>query len=947
MNKYAATLLLSFLPHLVWGQSFSIPYSKNKTLEYTGKELPTYLSFDARIDTAGKYTGGGANALLIKLNGYALQAEDLANKKNDFLYGKYKMRYVTSSGQLFLPYAPWAKAGQKQRIIQRYTFYIKPFAKKSNTLELANIYSAVKNSSVEIRNLVWHNAPEQGKYVNNAQSIKRLAAKINIPLGKKHCLSFYGNKQRYLAFAGKITTNKWKSGAQPALVITVNGVPLRSRHLVNKGAFFHFSSKHELPWVNGTSIVLGYYDWQSTRRTIDKEFIHNFVFDLKDLLLPNQNNCIEFNNIFAAFPNSSLDLQDIRLLAGKTFPVAQNITEKPVASYGNDAARQQAEGLHRGVGHKFQAIPEAELCRKPVNFMPQEPQVPQYTFDNCNGSFGLKFNDAYWQLNSSYKVKGEWFFLENNSLDSKYLKVRRQIKPTPLGIEISDTMTNLTQADLPVVYDHSFNLPLEKINEFRVAGEAMKNFSLSTNNLNERKYSQTPLFYLGMKECGLGIYILDDVFRNHYSAMAINRTLHLADDIFYLPPGKSYTVTIKLYPVKGNYYDCLNTLRKDLNLYQTIPALHGFIYKHKNSDFYDRYYRKELNTPDLIKRFFRDSGITAPALTGEPMLYGSEPDDVWQKAWEIPGKFKKAIRSTDLAVKTINHYCDVHLVATDGSKDKNAKSLWQERLADSVLKNFKGEPVPYVTNKLYHVVPTLENSAGKQIIRNLQTIWNQHPNNGIFFDEFNHSRARIAWNFSDNTSALLDKRGNIVRKFAMVPLYSQEFLLAISDMAIKHNLHNYANQFDCTLKLMQQKLIHFAEPVAQEESYLIRAAQASRTPLTLTCKRNTTAWSDIKYFLQYGVAVCYYATRSYGDHLLQKLYPLQVESIHPGIVYGKEKTLTLRSGKYTFPAAKKLTVYIYKDPDGMLAETRKIKGNTVELKLAPAKEVALITVQTD
>ena len=85
MNKYAATLLLSFLPHLVWGQSFSIPYSKNKTLEYTGKELPTYLSFDARIDTAGKYNGGGANALLLKLNGYALQAEDLANKKNDFL----------------------------------------------------------------------------------------------------------------------------------------------------------------------------------------------------------------------------------------------------------------------------------------------------------------------------------------------------------------------------------------------------------------------------------------------------------------------------------------------------------------------------------------------------------------------------------------------------------------------------------------------------------------------------------------------------------------------------------------------------------------------------------------------------------------------------------------------------------------------------------------------
>ena len=86
---------------------------------------------------------------------------------------------------------------------------------------------------------------------------------------------------------------------------------------------------------------------------------------------------------------------------------------------------------------------------------------------------------------------------------------------------------------------------------------------------------------------------------------------------------------------------------------------------------------------------------------------------------------------------------------------------------------------------------------------------------------------------------------------------------------------------------MQLPLIHFAEPVAHEESYLIRAAQASRTPLTLSCKRNTTVWGDIKYFLQYGVAVCYYASRSYGDHVLHKLYPLTIYEAQAGVIYGK------------------------------------------------------------
>ena len=204
----------------------------------------------------------------------------------------------------------------------------------------------------------------------------------------------------------------------------------------------------------------------------------------------------------------------------------------------------------------------------------------------------------------------------------------------------------------------------------------------------------------------------------------------------------------------------------------------------------------------------------------------------------------------------------------------------------------------------------MENSAGKQIKENLAYVLNAHNKNSIFFDEFNHSKSRIAWNMSDNCSALLDKNGNITRKIAIVPLKSQKFLLDIAQFALKKNSIVYVKQFDCTLPLMQLPLVHFAEPVAQEESYLIRATQASRTPLTLNCKRNTTVWSDIKYFLQYGVAVCYYSARSYIDHVLKKLYPLTIYEAQAGVIYGKDKLLTCRSGSCTLPGAEKLTVYI-------------------------------------
>ena len=77
---------------------------------------------------------------------------------------------------------------------------------------------------------------------------------------------------------------------------------------------------------------------------------------------------------------------------------------------------------------------------------------------------------------------------------------------------------------------------------------------------------------------------------------------------------------------------------------------------------------------------------------------------------------------------------------------------------------------------------------------------------------------------------------------------------------------------------------------------------------------------------------------------MKKLYPLTIYEAQPGVIYGKDKLLTCRSGSYKLPGAKKLTVYIYRDPAGMLSETRNVSGDTVDLKLDPAREVALITV---
>ena|GEM_PF-1019535 len=919
-----------------------LPFGSVKSIEYTNSKAPAYLAFDAVINTNGKYTAGGAWGVAVRINNNALLASELVNKPFRINYNKGKLNYIDDNGRLFLPYQ-----GNK-RLSKTFVFKLEGLAKAGkNTLQLTNIYDFYAKSQVEISNLRWLDAlPSAGKAVVPQVKNQRLDGGISIPLGGKKIITVDKSSAglTHLVFSGRISTEKWRSGAQPALIIRINGQSLRLNHLKNKSPYFHFKADSRLKWVADDRIYLGYYPLHKVTRTIDNHFIHDFVFDVSGLWKKDAPNVIELENIFAAFPGSSVEIFDLRL-SDNNFLRSPHVNEVEVASFGADELRRKAEGMHKGVTKQLDTVPESNSVKQPIKFVPQKIRTAPVKVAVQSDSVKFSSNENL-LLTTVYSVHKQRSVLKNNSLQTDSLSVERKMVNTPYGVIVYDKLTNRTNKDLPVVCQYGFKIDLDKLQEFRIAGEAQKRFIASTNNYTVRKYSQTPLIYLGMQKGSFGIYLTDDVLRNQYSVFTVDDTMYISDDIFYLQPHQSYTISFRIYPVQGNYYDCLNILRKDLNLYQEIPGIFGFVYKFNKEDYFERYYRQKLDNPEKIRKFFASSGISIPAATGTPMLYGSEKSDEWQKSLKAFDKFKKDIIAANAPVKAFLHYCDVHLVAVNNKKDLDGKTLWQKRLLDSVLLDDQGYTVPYRSGKLYLVVPTLENSAGKQIKENLAHVLNAHPKNGIFFDEFNHSRARIAWNMSDNYSALLDKNGNIARKFAIVPLKSHEFLQDIAKFALKKNSIAFVNQFDCTLPLMQLPLVHFAEPVAHEESYLIRAAQTSRTPLTLSCKRNTTVWGDIKYFLQYGVAVCYYASRSYGDHVLHKLYPLTIYEAQAGVIYGKDKILTSRSGSYTLPGAKKLTIYIYRDPDGMLAETRTCSGDSVELKLDPSSEVALIIADT-
>jgi hypothetical protein len=288
-------------------------------------------------------------------------------------------------------------------------------------------------------------------------------------------------------------------------------------------------------------------------------------------------------------------------------------------------------------------------------------------------------------------------------------------------------------------------------------------------------------------------------------------------------------------------------------------------------------------------------------------------------------------------------YMNIHICRlTDGETLDGMRA----RFPDAVPLNAWGEPVAYRTGWLYCILPQLGNSVGNHLMEMLELYVDELGFDGIYLDEWDHSRARVSYGHSDGFSALLDDRGDILRKVGFVPILARDFHVAFTRELVKRDAVIFANQFDDTLAAAQLPIVHFAEPVSYD-SYLLRAAQLSRSPLSLHLKPRVNLFETVREFLKRGVLTCYYWYYLHGDHVLKRCFPITVREIRPGIVVGDDRIVTCASGSFTLGRTKPLRVYIYGAPDGLLQRTteatrRNARGHvTAEIRLTE-DQVAVI-----
>ncbi len=456
-----------------------------------------------------------------------------------------------------------------------------------------------------------------------------------------------------------------------------------------------------------------------------------------------------------------------------------------------------------------------------------------------------------------------------------------------------------------------------------------------------RRLAATPVVYVEREDSAVGLVMEDDAYRNQGSVLCWEGTLGLGNGMFYLQPRAEYTFVWKIFPLaEPGYYALTNAIREDWGLYQRIPGLFGFVHPQSEERMYEDV---RCEGPEEIAQWLESTGIdiastvvVAPedAEGAGPTLYGNEQMQYIRAGTEVFLNWRDSVNEFGADPECLP-YMDVHLCRLVGETLEEMR----ERLPGTLIEDAWGDPVAYRTGWLYNVLPTLENASGRHLLDVMRFYMDEEGFDGIYLDEWDHSRAKVSFSHEDGMSALLTEDGKIARKVGVVPIMAKPFQKEMIRQLVARDATIFANQFDSTLEAAQFPVIHFAEPGGSHDSYLLAAAQMSRTPLALHVKRTRGVWGDAIAYLKRGLLMCYYWKYLHGDHLLKRCYPITVREIRPGVVIGEDRIVTCSSGTFSLGGDAPLSAYIYAGPDGELART--VEGqSTVEGHAAVTVELA-------
>ena len=435
--------------------------------------------------------------------------------------------------------------------------------------------------------------------------------------------------------------------------------------------------------------------------------------------------------------------------------------------------------------------------------------------------------------------------------------------------------------------------------------------------------------FVHVEDGGVGILALDDLYQLQQKRRFENGLAELRTQHFGLDKGASYTIEWAVYPTAtNNYYDFINQVRRDegLNGGRVEGTWIGGV---KPGEMPTKEY------VDLFKVRYLSirtpwHPVDDPGVSIEGIEYMEYP-----KENELLRKFFEKAKLLHPDMKVMIHVAH-GLYVTNKPK---------ELFGDSLVIKADGEMIDYGNRKdayyrkyfseqrvkegyrWYIFYPTMENSFGKAMIRAMRYMVDEIGATGMWADGFVSGYAQVGGNTGgysydrwDGHSVDIDPATKLVtRKKTCVPWVSLpvlkktvQIIAAAGGVTLTNSGRNAGSR-----SLWQENIISSCEGSRKA----VIALHLGRTPASLSSAAPTprASYRDILKKLELGSLYFWYRYTMDHKTLVEHMYPITLESIHPGTIRGRERIVTKYSGVYGWRGDRSLhVVYLY-DARGYLA----------------------------
>lgn len=527
------------------------------------------------------------------------------------------------------------------------------------------------------------------------------------------------------------------------------------------------------------------------------------------------------------------------------------------------------------------------------------------------------------------------------AFSGKFFTLRRDIAVNGYRLEIRDTVTNVSGADLAIAHDHDFisqtPVPIRNV----LVGGVSKCASPAKPS---SPCVNSTVFFVGDKDT-LGVLMEDDWARLQADIANADNSCRISNRSFCLPPKGTYTFRYSFYPTaSGDYYDFINRIRHDWK--QDTYTLKGNMLlatsPHKSVCDISPKNEKEIAR---LKSFYdwmgvRLIGATSGHWLGNAQIYSIKGARGYNATYgdleTMKKRLARSVETTRAVAKDLQPFAHIQTVYAGPHRPADDEKIPME---DSVIVLKDGskkctvrksketnEPLgyiyfhyPMVGNSYYDYLCSLVDAAASSGVKS------------IYFDTFTYAYwekyGRWTYDRWDGFSCDIDeKTWTIGQKKADLAVICQDALIGLLERIINNGGTAFFNHSICTEKMRDIEARTFS--IYETRGGALAKARHLTHPTNLGYfpgYRYMEPWdtpakllANVLENLEWGcLTYPYWPVRKplTGPTIMRHLFPIQVKNIYSGCVEGTDRIITRHTGTYSLGSTERPQVFIF-DADG-------------------------------